>query len=304
MPYDWDIYHGYYAPPLPPLPPLPPPEHNRHAHGEGDGEPRRSSRSDSRSSHERGQSAPPPIGSNPWDVDVSPPRQAAYQSTTSASQRQPPEAWTASLTEAGPARFRLGEDSLPWGAWSVPYGYDPEAHPADDDDSRRPSAPSAGGGVPSGSNVASAAAATSPTEVSTFSPGPSGPGFRPRHDDDPGRVHELSTLGAALMTVDNGFENQWWYQGRREAVDTGDVVGEAVQSPQRFERDSLGWAVAGAASTGPSNHGRNFDGLSSATAASDAVSPLPSFASPASSAATHPTLERSLSTRSDELFFH
>lgn len=279
VPYDWDLFHGYYAPPLPP------PRHNRDDHGEDDGGPRRSCRADSRSSHERGQSAPPPIGSNPWDVDVSQPRQAAHQSA-STSQRQPPEARGASSAEA-PARFRLGEDSLPWGAWSVPYGYDPEAHPQDDE-SAQAAPPSAAGR--SDSNVA---CATSPTEVSTFSPGPSGPGFR---RDDPGRVHELSRLGAALMTVDNGFENQWWYQGRREAVHTGDVVGETIRSPQRFARDSLGWAVAASAALG---HG--LDGLTPATT-SDAVSPLPSFVSPASPTAA-PARTRSLSTRSDELFF-
>jgi hypothetical protein len=95
------------------------------------------------------------------------------------------------------------------------------------------------------------------------------------------------------MTVDNGFENQWWYQGQREAVDTGDVVGETIQNPQRFSRNSLGWAVASTTSS-------RFDRLSFAT--TEVVSPLPSFVSP-DSAVAHPTLTRSLSTRSDELFF-
>jgi len=277
-PYDWDMYHGYYAPYAPP------PHQYQSPPQQGDEEPRRSSRSDSRSSHERGRSAPPPFGNNPWDVDVSQPPRDTYQGP-STGQRQPPEVWKA-LPEV-PTRFRLGEDDQPWDTWSIPYGYDPEAHPQDDE-YRHPSASEPSTAVPSGSNMVSAA---SPTEVSTFSPGPSGPGFRP---DDPGRVHELSTLGAALMTVDNGFENQWWYQGQREAVDTGSVVGETILSPQRFSRNSLGWAVA-------SNGSGRFDGLSFATA-DVAVSPLPSFASPDTTAA-YPTLTRSLSTRSDELFF-
>jgi hypothetical protein len=95
------------------------------------------------------------------------------------------------------------------------------------------------------------------------------------------------------MTVDNGFENQWWYQGQREAVETGDVVGETIQSPQRFSRNSLGWAVASTTSS-------RFEGLPFAT--TDVTSPLPAFVSP-DSAAGHPPLARSLSTRSDELFF-
>lgn len=286
-PYDWNMYHGYYAPP----PPHPEQSRDVHQEGGGDGAPRRSSRSESRSSHERGQSAPPPIGNNPWDVSVSQEQQLAYQTTSTGhdARQQPPEVWKA-LPEV-PARFRLGEDSLPWGAWSVPYGYDPEAHPQDDESHQhQPSGSLAG---QSGWNVASA---TSPTEVSVFSPGPSGPGFRPH--DPSGRAQELGALGAALMTVDNGFENQWWYQGRREAVDTGEVVGEAIQSPQRFSRDdasALGWAVAASSSSD------RFDGLWSAPTDVDVMSPLPAYASPDSS--HHPPLGRSLSTRSDELFF-
>ncbi|KAB5526267.1 hypothetical protein GE09DRAFT_466955 [Coniochaeta sp. 2T2.1] len=283
VPYDWEMFHGYYAPPLPP-PGI------RH---EGDTDERRSSRSDSRSSHERGRSAPPPVGSNPWDVSVSQAQQqaaAAYQQGSSSngqSSRQPPEVWKA-LPEV-PTRYRLGEDSLPWGAWSVPYGYDPEAHPQDDEHPPRPATATAS---TSGSNVASA---TSPTEVSVFSPGPSGPGFRP--DADPGRVQELGALGAALMTVDNGFENQWWHQGQREVVATGDVVGETIQSPQRFSRNSLGWAVASTSSRG----GAAFDRTLS-FASTDVVSPLPAYVSP-DSAVVREGLTRSLSTRSDELFF-
>jgi hypothetical protein len=94
------------------------------------------------------------------------------------------------------------------------------------------------------------------------------------------------------MTVDNGFENQWWYQGQREAVRTGEAVGEAAEPPQRFSRNSLGWAVASPASN-------RYDRLSFAT--TDVMSPVPAYVSPES--AQHPPLVRSLSTRSDELFF-
>ena len=290
VPYDWDMYHGYYAPPAYHLEPTHHLQQPQHA------EPRRSSRSESRSSHERGQSAPPPFANNAWDVNVSQAQQVAYQTPRAGrSTRQPPEVWKA-LPEV-PSHFRLGEDSsVPWGTWSVPYGYDAEAHPQDDEH-HRPSITTTVAG-PSGSNVASA---TSPTEVSTFSPGPSGPGFRP---DDPGRVQELEALGAALMTVDNGFENQWWYQGQREAVAAA-VAGEeetTMMMPgaeRSSTRISVGWAVA---STASSSRRDRFSQDRFSVATTEVVSPLPAFVSP-DSAGVHSPLSRSLSTRSDELFF-
>ncbi|KAI0475033.1 hypothetical protein GGR56DRAFT_492512 [Xylariaceae sp. FL0804] len=36
--------------------------------------------------------------------------------------------------------------------------------------------------------------------------------------EDPDRVAQLESLSMAMMTVDNGFENQWWYQGPRETT--------------------------------------------------------------------------------------
>ncbi|KAI0394473.1 hypothetical protein F5Y17DRAFT_253729 [Xylariaceae sp. FL0594] len=36
--------------------------------------------------------------------------------------------------------------------------------------------------------------------------------------EDPQRVRELASLSTAMMTVDNGFENQWWNQGERQPV--------------------------------------------------------------------------------------
>jgi hypothetical protein len=55
------------------------------------------------------------------------------------------------------------------------------------------------------------------------------------------------------MTVDNGFEDQWWYQGAREP--TSEVVRDMHQShsmpssPQDYENTfmsgtTLGWAIA------------------------------------------------------------
>lgn len=94
------------------------------------------------------------------------------------------------------------------------------------------------------------------------------------------------------MTVDNGFENQWWNQGQRDSVTEEAAL---PQDPQPSSRNSLGWAVASNAST---RHDRSSqDRLSIAT--TDVVSPLPSFVSPDSAG---PPLTRSLSTRSDELF--
>lgn len=271
LPYDLEMYHGYYGPDVrQPEQPQAWPE-------------RRSSRAESRSSHERGQSAPPPFGDNPWDVNV--PR--AQEAADAGVNRTVPEVWKA-LPEV-PSRYRLGEDGLPWSQWSVPFGYDPDNHPQDDDPQPSSSSNPAGREA---SGASPAPAATSPTEVSVFSPGPSGPGFR---REDPGRIQELSTLGAALMTVDNGFENQWWYQGERERV-AGE---EAPPIPQqRFSRNSLGWAVASNAS----GTGDDRAAFASSLAMSEMLSPAPPYSSPDTASGCHQPLARTLSTRSDELF--
>ncbi|KAK4099878.1 hypothetical protein N658DRAFT_406398, partial [Parathielavia hyrcaniae] len=197
-------------------------------------EPERPTRADTRrpSSHERGRSAPPPIGENPWDVSVPPlaTRHSDMTASTMDSNRKP--------LPARPSQFRLGEGRHPWSTWSVPDGFDPDALPQDDDDSNNNNdthddeyqdVPVYSAASPGPGNRNSATYATNPTMVSTFSPAPPGTtaaattittSSSPRRarDLETGRAKELGALSAALMTVDNGFESQWWYQGQRETV--------------------------------------------------------------------------------------
>ena len=69
-------------------------------------------RGGSRHPHERGQSAPPPIGENPWDVNVS--QDPAGGAEPSADSRPQPDPWKALPAE--PSQFRLGEGGMPWSA--------------------------------------------------------------------------------------------------------------------------------------------------------------------------------------------
>lgn len=271
-------------------------------------EERRRSRAESVSSHERRRSAPPPIGTNPWDVNVWHPIDAGLPSTSTvaaATTALPPPELSKALPEV-PSRFRLGEDGMPWTPWVYPMGHEPVAYPQEDD-------------AGSTHSRAANAAADAPTEahtpsqphtatVSPLSPGDSrGPHHR-RHrrppSDDPERVRQLGALSAAMMTVDNGFENQWWNQGPRESTSpTADLATEPPPPPppppppEPQSRLSLGWAVAS------STPGSRDDRLTFAMA--DTVSPL--SASDCSTPGGVPpfqSLTRTLSTRSAELFLH
>ncbi|KAK1995519.1 hypothetical protein LX36DRAFT_582220 [Colletotrichum falcatum] len=122
--------------------------------------------------------------------------------------------------------------------------------------------------------------------------------------DDAGRRRELEALSAAMMTVDNGFENQWWYQGERQQTSplaetlpasmpcaaTAATVEAVPQSPEHQpsydSRESMGWATF-----------QDDPHVSMVSAmgcdASGLVSPLTEFASP--------RIHRSMTTRSEEL---
>ncbi len=219
-------------------------------------EPERPSRADARQpSHERGSSAPPPIGDNPWDVTALPQDDHHHHYHHPARITSDQTTPTRSLTEikrkplpAPPSQFRLGEGGQPWSTWSLPDGYEPDDSPADTNQHGThnsfysdllPVSPQATtvGGV---GDRNSTTYATNPTMVSTFSPEPStststggvaggaaggsgsGSGANPR-DLETGRARELGNLSAAMMTVDNGFETQWWYQGTRKSVAVDDL---------------------------------------------------------------------------------
>ncbi|KAI1826584.1 hypothetical protein F4861DRAFT_66675 [Xylaria intraflava] len=136
--------------------------------------------------NERGSSAPPPIHNSAWDDEEGGPSATLFprpgRTTTAPSHAQ-------KILPANPASFRLGEDGLPW---SVPaWPYDSEGN--DDIDSEQ------------------SHAALTTTAIS-----PSPPGRR--HREDSVRARELASLSTAMVTVDNGFENQWWNQGQRESI--------------------------------------------------------------------------------------
>lgn len=235
----------------------------------------RPTRADAPSSHERGRSAPPPLGENPWDVNVS-----QNQARASDLNRQWGEIRRKPLP-APPSEFRLGDGGQPWSNWSLPVGYDPDMHPQDDDDEKH---------LPVRSDTAggrnSTTYATNPTIVSVFSPEPA-PQPRAR-DLETGRARDLGALSAAMMTIDNGFENQWWNQGNRETVYTDEQPRTPDDSPiQRW-------------STGPMNETPILP-ASPPRLPTGIVSPMTEAAL---SPAVQPSiLQRTMSTRSEELWF-
>ncbi|KAL2126253.1 hypothetical protein VTI74DRAFT_1332 [Chaetomium olivicolor] len=175
---------------------------------------------------------------------------------------------------APPSQFRLGEGGEPWSTWSMPDGYDPENDDQEDHGTTQ--------GQTADRN--STTYATNPTMVSTFSPEPTSPA-RAR-DAETGRDRELGALSAALMTVDNGFENQWWYQGQRENVAADDEPTTPTRSPI---------------------HRRSTEPMSAVTASPEHVAA--GVVSPMTEATFSPAsvpgfLHRSMSTRSEELWFH
>lgn len=267
--------------------------------------------------HERGSSAPPPLSDNHWDVVQ---QSSSAQCTAgpsiqpTAAEERPSDVWK-ELPEV-PTRFRLGEDDMPWeGTWTFPMGFepflepDPYLRPESAHSSRRPSSPQ------------------HTIERSRTFPEQSGsPGFTdarssvfqsPARGDDPARRRDLEALGSAMMTVDNGFENQWWNQDERgERRQLAVVQPPPATEEQVEERMALGWVGALLPGTAPGDilnarrmslvggrggesvftpessvggGGRSYNNM--------VVSPVSTYSGPVSN------LSRSMSTRSDELCF-
>ncbi|CEI40139.1 hypothetical protein FVEN_g12408 [Fusarium venenatum] len=272
----------------------------------------RSSRSTRRGSHERGKSAPPPLNSSPWDI--SPPHASGNE----------PHLWKA--LPATPNQFRLGEGDMPWDLWTFPVGLDDNNE--EDDHGER-------GDGRKRSREASLRATWGPEFPSEYSRP-----TQPVQVDDRarGKANDIQSLASALMTVDNGFEDQWWYQGPRLVNIHGNVMVPTAVPKSSFHPDhqqsSVGWAVSHEEaqrlknqndqhqlqqkpqeqqrrrqrhlslqeqqleSFVPSN--ASFQPVSpySGTNTADIVSPLSDYPSPLSS---YGGLRRSLTTRSDEL---
>lgn len=224
-------------------------------------------RADSRGSHERGHSAPPPIGANPWDVSV----RGGREDAAGPSSSQPADHWKALPAE--PSQFRLGEGGMPWSAWSWPLEYHHADTPSDEAASART--------MSTREEMRGAEFAHGATMVSVFSP----ESTRSQPPDETGRARELAALSMAMMTVDNGFENQWWNQGQREVVRAEESARASLDRPYATWSPGEGHAQLEerAASLGAS--------IVSPISVSDRSS-IPAF----------PPLQRSLSTRSEELF--
>lgn len=249
--------------------------------------------------HERGQSAPPPVSDNHWDVVQ--PRTAAHcsagSSTAYATVTRPVSNIWKELPEI-PTRFRLGEEGMPWESCNIPVGWetyfepDPLLQPASSRASPHPQHTQLYQETPPGPERST----TSPMVVKNESPIGS-PRYR---SENPERVRELEALGSAMMTVDNGFENQWWNQGERQPMPTALHPPPTTQDQVR-EQLALGWAMA---HLPPGAVGDDISFVSPeqqvpATLPNMVVSPVSSYSGPS----IQPGLSRTLSTRSDEMWF-
>ncbi|KAH8179514.1 hypothetical protein LIA77_01033 [Sarocladium implicatum] len=155
-------------------------------------------RSRSPSSHNsRGSSAPPPTHDRPWDDEPEP-----MASTAVPVRKAIPLARSHMFKPlpATPNQFRLGDDLMPWTGSPDPAAYSAV------EDSRRGQAE---GSLRSHGSPAKQFAKSS------------------KDDQERGRTVEMQSLATALMTVDNGFEDQWWYQGPRMMTMAGDLIAPA-----------------------------------------------------------------------------
>ncbi|KAM0324555.1 hypothetical protein ACHAQA_007940 [Verticillium albo-atrum] len=253
------------------------------------------------SSHERGTSAPPPWNNSPWDAEPEPmgasalPQRVHTQRERPSHERRRTSADVWKALPAVPTSYRLsehiGDDGVPWSTgWPNEFGIpDGEDNESFDD----------GEFVPF---------ANQPTVIQVTADG-----RRMTLQEDPSREAGLEDLSNAMMTVDNGFETQWWNQGERLVVgytEAGEPVmrspiepqPEAIPIPEEAQMStrSVGWAIAQQpyASLPSSSAGFNFVTVSPMTA-TDISSPQ--FWTQQST--QHPRVQRSLTTRSDELFF-
>lgn len=210
-----------------------------------------------------------------------------------------------------PSRFRLGEDEMPWeGNWTFPMGWEPFLEP---DPYLRPASSSHG---PPSARRESRPQTSSGHPPQSRSPEPadvpsSSPFAQHVHDDDndPAQKRELEDLASAMMTVDNGFENQWWNQDergeRRQLTALHPPPPEAGAEGRIQEQQmALGWVGAllppppplTSSSSSPDNAMLPEESIGPSFS-SMVVSPVSSYNGPMGS------LTRSLSTRSDELWF-
>jgi hypothetical protein len=235
-------------------------------------------RSRSRPSHERGHSAPPPGNATPpWDAEPEPMAATVLPSRL---------AQNVETSKSGPnhTQFRLEDEDQPWST-TFPPGF---VLPIDEQ-----------GDSP----------LTQAGDRGTFG--------AVRRPEERGRVTEIESRAAALMTVDNGFEDQWWNQGPllvniggelKSAAALENMIATRERAPSvdtaeeiRAARARLGSIVSPASDDAePSLPTRRaslpYD--SPAPSIVDIVSPVSDISSPIPS---FRMMRRTMTTRSDEL---
>jgi hypothetical protein len=186
--------------------------HHHHAHAvraPGANHPGRRSRSLNRSSQEqRGKSAPPPLNTaNPWEAEPEPMTATILPSKPDLPV-SPHQAEGAGFKHS---QFNLEHDDAPWSA-SFPPGF---MLPLDSEH---------------GEGMSRTAG-----DRGTFGAPP-----RRSENQDRGRVTEIESLAAALMTVDNGFEDQWWNQGPRLVNIGGELKSASALEEMLVARERAG----------------------------------------------------------------
>lgn len=234
-------------------------------------------RSRSRSCHERGRSAPPPGNDRPWDAEPEPmaasalPQRSEHRRTTRESR---PEVWKA--LPATPSEYRLDGPDVTWSPITLPMDLlDEEEAIGERTEGRAPRSDTV---WPAITKLSKRAGETD--------------------DRERGRVTEMESLASALMTVDNGFEDQWWYQGPRLVNIAGDLISSSVMREYSTHGGTVGWAVADADLSAGISRVDTTRTRRSPSSGIDIVSPLSETASPVPSVIG---LRRTLTTRSDEL---
>ncbi|KAI1175325.1 hypothetical protein F4777DRAFT_579159 [Nemania sp. FL0916] len=233
------------------------PSHPRAQHSALLSPPRQPRSDERRGNFERGSSAPPVVQDGPWNGDESGPSATLFPRPA--------------RTITNPARFRLGADGLPWSASAWPFDEDEDEDEEDDDD-----------------DDDELPFANCPTTL------PLSPLSRRGSIDseDPLRVRELESLSTAMVTVDNGFENQWWNQGAKAST--------PWFPPGHTEDDIRPMSTADAVLLSAAEPPSGVDTYSpDADGFHDLISPLSDFGP---SIDFSSPLQRSNSTRSDELW--
>lgn len=202
-------------------------------------------RSRSMSSHNSRGSSGQAYAQTPWDAEPEALGSTALPAKPAPTQRS--QSWKP--LPATPDHFRLGEDAMPWSGSPDPADYSAV------ESSRR------------GQFEDLDALRTGPVD-STLQ--------RSADDRDRGRTVEMQSLATALMTVDNGFEDQWWFQGPRMVTMAGDLIAPASLR-EVYEQ---GTSEPREYANSPSAY--RFQASTPTSTIVDLVSPLSGFSSPAS----------------------